>query len=86
MKKINFLSDFSEIHNKTVLLRLDFNVPIIDKIIQDHTRIDLFLPFINRLIKEKAKIIIVSHLGRPKGLKTPELSLTPVYKYLKKKN
>ena len=85
MKKINFLSDFSEIHNKTVLLRLDFNVPIIDKIIQDHTRIDLALPFINRLIKEKAKIIIVSHLGRPKGLKTPELSLTPVYKYLKKK-
>ena len=56
MKKINFLSDFSEIHNKTVLLRLDFNVPIIDKIIQDHTRIDLALPFINRLIKKKQKL------------------------------
>ncbi len=85
MKKINFLSDFSEVQNKTVLLRLDLNVPIIDKIIQDYTRIDLCLPFINKLIKAKAKIIIVSHLGRPKGKKIKELSLIPIYKYLKKR-
>ena len=43
------------------------------------------MPFLKLLIKKKAKIIIVSHLGRPKGKKIPELSLTPIYKYLKKK-
>jgi phosphoglycerate kinase len=42
------------------------------------------LPFIKRLIEKKAKIIIISHLGRPKGTKVPELSLMPIYKYLKK--
>ena len=43
------------------------------------------LPFINRLIEKKAKIIIISHLGRPKGSNVPELSLIPIYKYLKDK-
>ena len=42
------------------------------------------LPFIKRLVEKKAKIIIISHLGRPKGVKVPELSLIPIYKYLKK--
>ena len=54
-----------------------------DKIIKDDTRITLCLPFINRLIEKKAKIIIISHLGRPKGIRVPELSLIPIYKYLK---
>ena len=39
----------------------------------------------NKLINDEAKIIIISHLGRPKGIKDPELSLIPIYKYLKKK-
>ena len=43
------------------------------------------MPFINRLIEKKAKIIIVSHLGRPNGTRDPELSLIPIYKYLKDK-
>ena len=43
------------------------------------------LAFIKRLIDEKAKIIIISHLGRPKGINVPELSLIPIYKYLKDK-
>ena len=84
MKNINFFSDISDVQNKSVLLRLDLNVPIKESIIQDHTRIISCLPFINELIKKKAKIIIVSHLGRPNGKKVPELSLIPIYKYLKK--
>ena len=68
-----------------IILRLDLNVPIKNKIILDDTRIMLCLPFINKLIEKRAKIIIISHLGRPKGIKDPSLSLLPVYKYLKKK-
>ena len=85
MVKINFFPDNLEINNKKIILRLDFNVPIKDKIIIDDTRITLCLPFINNLIQKKAKIIIISHLGRPKGVSNPEFSLIPVYKYLKAK-
>jgi len=84
MDKINFFPDNLEVQNQKVILRLDLNVPLKDKIIQDDTRIVLCLPFIKRLVEKKAKIIIISHLGRPKGLKVPELSLIPIYKYLKK--
>ena len=52
---------------------MDLNVPLKDKIIKDDTRIILCLPFIKKLINKKAKIIIISHLGRPKGVKDPEL-------------
>ncbi len=85
MHKINYFSETSEVQNKTILLRLDLNVPIENKIIQDDTRINLSLPFIKKLIQKRAKIIIISHLGRPKGRQVPELSLIPIYKYLKKK-
>ena len=85
MGEINFFPDDLEIKNKKIILRLDLNVPIKDKIIKDDTRITLCLPFIKRLIKKKAKIIIISHLGRPEGVKVPELSLAPIYKYLKDK-
>ena len=85
MKDLNFFSDKSDVENKTVLVRLDLNVPIKQKIIQDDTRIILSLPLIRKLIDKKAKIIIVSHLGRPKGNKVSDLSLAPIYKYLKKK-
>ena len=84
MDKINFFPENLDIQNQTVILRIDLNVPLKDKIIQDDTRIVLCLPFIKKLVEKKAKIIIVSHLGRPKGIKVPELSLMPVYKYLKK--
>tara|TARA_B100001057_G_scaffold107947_1_gene105636 strand:+ start:1969 stop:3159 length:1191 start_codon:yes stop_codon:yes gene_type:complete len=85
MGEISFFPDDLEIKNQKIILRLDLNVPIKNKIIKDDTRITLCLPFINRLIEKKAKIIILSHLGRPKGIKDPELSLTPIYKYLKDK-
>ncbi len=85
MDKINFFPDNLEIENKKIILRLDFNVPLKDKIITDDTRIALCLPFLKKLIDKKAKIIIISHLGRPNGAKDPTLSLIPIYKYLKEK-
>jgi phosphoglycerate kinase len=83
MDKINFFPDNLDIQNKKIILRLDLNVPLKDKIIQDDTRIVSCLPFIKRLVKKKAKVIIISHLGRPEGIKVPDLSLLPIYKYLK---
>ena len=83
MGEINFFPENLEIRDQKVILRLDLNVPIKNKIITDDTRITLCLPFINKLIEKKAKIIIISHLGRPKGINIPELSLIPVYKFLK---
>jgi phosphoglycerate kinase len=84
MGEINFFPNNYDVQNQKVILRLDLNVPLKDKVIQDDTRIALCLPFIKRLLEKKAKIIIISHLGRPKGIKVPELSLIPIYKYLKK--
>ena len=83
MDKINFFPDNLDIQNKKIILRLDLNVPLKDKIIQDDTRIVSCLPFIKRLVEKKAKVIIISHLGRPEGIKVPDLSLLPIYKYLK---
>ena len=85
MDKINFFPDNLDIQNKKVIVRLDLNVPLKNKIIMDDTRIIVCLPFIKRLIEKKAKIIIISHLGRPNGIRDSDLSLMPIYKYLKKK-
>ena len=83
MSKIKYFSEDLEVQNKTIILRLDLNVPLIEKKIQDKSRILMSLPFLKDLVKKKAKIIIISHLGRPKGVKNNELSLTPIYKFLK---
>jgi phosphoglycerate kinase len=85
MDKINFFPDNLNVQNQKIILRLDFNVPLRNNIIIDDTRITSCLPFIKKLIEKKAKIIIISHLGRPKGIKDPAFSLIPIYKYLKKK-
>tara|TARA_B100001121_G_scaffold255921_1_gene233613 strand:- start:14 stop:1204 length:1191 start_codon:yes stop_codon:yes gene_type:complete len=85
MDKINFFPDDLDVQNKKIILRLDLNVPLKNKIIMDNTRIELCLPFIKKLISKEAKIIIISHLGRPKGVRDPSLSLLPVYKYIKEK-
>ncbi len=74
-----------DIKDKSVIIRLDLNVPLKNKIIQDDTRIKLVLPFLNELVLKKAKIIIITHLGRPKGVRDNNFSLAPIYKYLKKK-
>ena len=82
MKKIQ---DIQNLNEKKVLLRLDLNIPLKKKVIQDETRIDKILPVINFLIKKKAKIIILSHIGRPNGKVVPELSMKPVCENLEKK-
>ncbi|MAW17600.1 MAG: phosphoglycerate kinase [Pelagibacteraceae bacterium] len=83
MSEIKYFSENLVVQNKTIILRLDFNVPLNEKKIQDKSRILKSLPFIRDLIKKKAKIIIVSHLGRPKGKNNNEFSLVPIYKFLK---
>ncbi len=83
MSKIKYFSENLEVQSKTIILRLDLNVPLSEKKIQDKSRILISLPFLKDLIKKKAKIVIISHLGRPKGVKNNELSLTPIYKFLK---
>ena len=83
MNKIKYFSETQDVQSKKIILRLDLNVPLNEKIIQDKSRILLCLPFLEKLIQKKAKIIIISHLGRPKGVKKKELSLAPIYKFLK---
>ena len=56
-----------DLNKKKVLIRLDLNVPIIGTKIIDTNRIDKIIPTLNFLIKSNAKIIILSHIGRPKG-------------------
>lgn len=68
---------------KTVFLRVDFNVPLKDKIITDDTRIKAVLPTLNDLLKRGARIVCASHLGRPKGEFKPDLSLRPISERLK---
>ena len=85
MDKINFFPDSLNVQNQKIILRLDLNVPLKNKIITDDTRIALCLPFLKKLISKKAKIIIISHLGRPRGIREPSMSLAPIYKYLKEK-
>ena len=66
------------LNNQKILLRLDLNVPLIDDKITDTTRIDKILPTLKFLISQKTKIIIISHVGRPKGQVVNELSLRPI--------
>ena len=70
---------------KQILLRLDLNVPLDNGKINDTSRIDKILPTLNFLIGQKTKIIILSHVGRPKGKIVKELSLKPISEDLKKK-
>ena len=83
MSGIKYFPQDLNIESKRIILRVDLNVPLKDKKIQDFTRILLALPFLKDLIKKKSKIILITHLGRPKGTKDTNLSLLPVYKYLK---
>ena len=79
------IKDEHNLNKKKVLLRLDLNVPLSNGKITDSTRIDKILPTINFLLKNNAQIIILSHIGRPKGKIINELSLKPVCESLKNK-
>jgi len=82
MLKIRQLDNNLNIEGKRVLLRVDFNVPMNNGSITEASRIEKVLPTIKYLINKKAKIIIISHLGRPKGKEIPELTLKPIAKKL----
>jgi len=85
MNGIKFFPKDLQIANKRIVLRVDLNVPLQDGKILDHTRILLVIPFLKELIKRKSRIILISHLGRPKGEKEKRLSLNPIFEYLKTK-
>ncbi|KAB2492341.1 phosphoglycerate kinase [Priestia endophytica] len=71
-----------DLKGKRVFCRVDFNVPMKDEKVTDETRIKAALPTINYLIEQGAKVILASHLGRPKGEVVEELRLTPVVERL----
>ncbi|NOR53174.1 MAG: phosphoglycerate kinase [Candidatus Aminicenantes bacterium] len=72
-----------DVEGKNIFVRVDFNVPLDEeRNIRDDTRIKAALPTIKYLLEQKAKVIIASHLGRPKGKFIPEFSLKPVSKRL----
>ena len=85
MSDLKIFSKDIPVKDKRVIVRLDLNVPINKSKIDDHTRIEIIEPFINKLIENNAKIILLSHLGRPKGEMVSELSLKPIFNYLEKK-
>ena len=68
----------TSLRDKKILLRLDLNVPLDKEKISDTTRIDKILPTLKFLNEQKAKIIILSHVGRPRGKVLKELSLKPI--------
>ena len=79
------IKEETNLENKKILLRLDLNVPLLGDKITDTTRIDKILPTLNFLISQNAKIIIISHVGRPRGKVVNKLSLRPICKDLEKK-
>lgn len=83
---MNFMNkktvDDLNVNGKKVLVRCDFNVPLKDCKITDENRIVAALPTIKKLLEQNAKVILCSHLGKPKGEPKPELSLAPVAKRL----
>ncbi len=85
MEKLVYLNELKNLKGKKVLLRVDFNVPLDEHgNITDDIRIRRALPTINYLLDEKAIVIIISHIGRPKGKRVPSLSLLPVARRLER--
>ncbi len=74
--------DDVELQGKRVLMRVDFNVPMRDGEVEDDTRIRAALPTINKVLQSGGKLILMSHLGRPKGGHDPQFSLAPVARRL----
>ncbi len=79
------IKDLGDIKGKKALVRVDINVPLDEnKNVTDDTRIQAILPTLNFLKEKGAKIVLMAHLGRPKGEKNPEFTLSPVAKYMSK--
>jgi len=77
MPKFKTLDDL-DVAGKTVLLRVDFNVPMSGGKVTDATRLERAVPTIQDLTKKGAKVLLLSHFGRPKGKPNPEMSLQPL--------
>ena len=77
--------DDINVKGKKVLVRCDFNVPLKNGVITDENRINAALPTIKKLLADGGKVILCSHLGKPKGEPKPELSLAPVAERLAEK-
>ena len=82
---MNVIREQKNLDGKIVLLRLDLNVPLINGKITDETRINKILPILKYLIEKNSKILVISHVGRPKGIKTDDLSIRPICQNLEKK-
>ncbi|MGH7442417.1 MAG: phosphoglycerate kinase [bacterium] len=67
-----------QVQGKRVLVRVDFNVPIKDGVVEDDKRIAAALPTLKHLLSKGAALVVMSHLGRPDGQRKPEFSLKPV--------
>ena len=78
MGKLKALDENLNLTNKRVILRADLNVPILEEKVTDKSRIDKIIPLIKNLLRRKAKVILISHLGRPKGKIDQKLSLKPI--------
>lgn len=79
---IKTIESLGDLNAKRVLVRSDFNVPLQDGVITDDGRIRAALPTLRKLLDSGAKVIVMAHLGRPKGQVKPEFSLAPVAKRL----
>ncbi len=82
---MNNIKDHGNLNQKKVLLRLDLNVPLKNDVIIDQTRINKILPIIKFLLDKNSRIIVISHVGRPKGKINKNLSLKPICEILEKK-
>lgn len=79
MSQASFRSvEDADVAGKRVLLRLDLNVPMVDGVVTDATRIERVLPTVHLLLERGAKVIVLCHFDRPKGKRVPEMSLRPV--------
>ena len=78
MAQLKTIGDLGDLQGKRVLLRTDFNVPLRGGAVTDATRIERSLPTVRRLQEADAKVVVMSHFGRPKGKANPEMSLKPV--------
>ena len=79
---LSILDNLEQLSGKTLLVRVDFNCPLADGKVADATRIDRVLPGLNQLAEAGAGLVLLSHLGRPKGQRVPQFSLQPICDYL----
>ena len=78
MGKLKALNQNLNLTDKRIILRVDLNVPILEGKVTDKSRINKVIPIIKEFTRKKAKVILISHLGRPKGKIDEKFSLKPI--------